>query len=121
MRPSTLVVIFLIMMNASTGLAVASGFANDAGVQPEACGFDALDDLENSVQQVTANNGLGSTLFGVFAAISSSFKSIWQTATAAPSMMQCIGVPAYITTFVFAPLYLITAVDFAYAMSGRRL
>lgn len=121
MRASTLIVIFLIFINSATGLAIESGFAADAGIQPQACGFDELDKLENTVDDITASNGLGNTLFGVFTAIGQVFETVWGVATAAPTMVQCMGAPDYITAFAFAPLYLITAADVAYALSGRRL
>lgn len=120
MRYSTRLVVFLFFLNAAAGLLVASGWAGDAGIQPQPGGDTAIEQANSSAAAVQASGGLGQTLYGLFISVSGTFRSIIGAVTAGPVMLANLGVPGWLVGFVFAPMYLFIGIDMMFMLTGRR-
>jgi hypothetical protein len=120
MRFSTRIVIFLLFLNAGAGLMVQSGVAADWGVDPNPGGDAELEKANATAAEIDPSGGLGDTLFGLYNSIAGTFQTVLETATAGPTMLNNLGVPGYLTAFLFAPLYLIVGIDVVYLLTQRR-
>lgn len=121
MRPTTVILIVVIFTNAGAGAFVASGAAADWGVQPNPGGDQAVEQANSTASNLDASGGFGSTLFGLFVSVGGWFNELSNAIFAAPTMAANLGVPAWLNTFIFAPLYILATIDIAYILTGRRL
>lgn len=121
MRVTTVVLIFLLFLNLSSAAFVNSGAAEDMGIEPSAGGDDAVEKANSTASQLEPSGGFGATLFGLFVSVGQWFDTLVSTVFAAPHMFQNLGVPAWITNFVFGPMYIVATIDIAYILIGRRL
>lgn len=118
MRSVNLVII-LFLLNASAGLMVASGYAEDIGISLTPGADEELNTAEDTAQNVSAGSSIGQTLFGLLAAAAKTANTIFTVIFIAPIMFQNLGVPTWITTFVFAPMYIIVGIDILQILTGR--
>jgi hypothetical protein len=114
------IAVALILLNAGAGFLIASGVAEDWGVQPDPGGDERITDIEQESQDLETAGGT-ETLIGLYNAVAGSFSTLISIVFAAPTMLTNIGVPGFITAFLFAPLYLLVAADTIYVLSGRVL
>lgn len=119
MRPSLLIILFLIMLSASANVLVSSGVAGDMGIAPDPGGEEEVDSTINQTNEVQASNGLGSTLFGMYSSIAGIFEGMVSLVFAGPIMLYNIGIPRWILDFVFSGAAIITAADIIYLLTGR--
>lgn len=120
-RTSVNIAVALILINGAAGFFIGSGIAADWGIQPSVGGDDSIGEAESTAKNIEASSGTGSTLLGLYQAVTSSFSSLIQIVFAGPTMLNNLGVPAFITAFIFGPLYLIVGADLIYVISGRVL
>ena len=120
MRYSTRIVIFLIFLNAAAGVMVSSGVAADWGVSPTPGGDEAIQEANETASSIQGSGGFGETLFGAFAGAANAFGDIFGLATAGPTMISNLGVPGWLTGFLFGPLYLLVGIDLVYILTQRR-
>lgn len=121
MRITTLVLVFLVFLNGSAGVFVQSGAAADWGVAPNPGGDQAIEEANSTSQDLQSSGGFGDTLFGLFVSVANWFSNLIGAIFAAPSMFVNLGMPAYLATFIFGPLYILATADIAYILTGRRL
>lgn len=119
MRISMKVTVFLVLLNASAGVVTGMGVAGDMGVDPNVGGGAEVEQANQTAGEVQSGDGFGDTLFSVFASVGGLFGTIFGLVFAGPAMLQNLGIPTPIVTFLFAPMYLIVAADIAYILSGR--
>lgn len=119
MRYSTRVLIFLVFLNAGATAFSASGVAADWGIEPDPGGDASIESANQTASGFEPSGGFGETLFGLYASITGTFQDVIGVATAGPSMIGNLGVPGWVTTFVFAPLYLLVAFDLVYLLTIR--
>lgn len=120
-RPTVNIAILLILVNSGATFFMATGVAADWGISPEVGGDSEVDEIEQTANNVESNSGTGSTLLGLYDAVTGAFSSLIQIVFAGPTMLQNLGVPSEITAFFFAPLYLLVGADIIYVLSGRVL
>lgn len=120
MRYSTRIVIFLLFLNAAAGAFVASGTAADWGISPTPGGDEALQTANETATSIQGSGGFGETLFGAFAGAANTFSAIFSVVFAGPLMIANLGVPAWLTGFVFAPAYILVGIDLVYILTQRR-
>lgn len=113
------IVVILFLLNASAGLLVASGFAGDIGIDIDPGADDEIDAAESPAQNVSTGSSISQTLFGSLAAGAKTARSIFTVIFIAPIMFQNLGVPTWVTTFVFAPMYILVGVDILQILTGR--
>lgn len=119
MRASTKVLIFLIFLNSAAGVVGASGLGNDMGISPNPGNPEAVQQANETANSTSASSGFGSTLFGVYSAITQTYESFVNALFAGPIMFKSLGAPGWLVDFVFAPAYIVAAADIIYAISGR--
>jgi len=113
------IAVILFLLNASAGLMVASGFAEDVGVDLDPGADDELEAVNSSSQNVSTGSSIGQTLFGTIAEAAKTAQTIFSIIFIAPIMFQNLGVPSFITAFVFAPMYIYVSVDILNVLTGR--
>lgn len=122
MRPSILILMFLILMNATVGLLGAAGVYDAAGVQPSIQTDGALQESEKNLEDVspeTGSGGVPGSFVGAVTGLATSVVPVIRSVLAAPLMFRSLGVPDIIVAFVFSPLYLIVGVDVINFITGR--
>lgn len=119
MRPSIQIVIFLVLLNASAGLITASGLGAALDVNPEIGGDEAVGDAQQEAEQVEPSQGRLDTLFSLFTSTAGTMASIFKLIFYGPVMLQNLGVPAFITTFVFGAAGIVVAADVIHYLAGR--
>lgn len=119
MRISTKVLVFMIFLNASATVVQASGLAADMEISPKPGETDKLENAQNASESVDATSGFGSTLFGIYAEGGTIAQAFVGALAGGPIMLAGLGIPSWLLTFVFAPAYVISAIDIYYALSGR--
>lgn len=112
-------VIILFMLNAGAVLMEDTGLAADMGVAPEPGGEDEIDAANSSAISIRAEGGIDETLFSAFTAVADTFNTVFAVLFAGPRMLNNLGVPDPITTFIFAPMYLIVGIAVADIITGR--
>jgi len=115
------VVILLMFMNATPALMVQSGVAEDMGIQPSVGGDTRIDQANENISDVSASGGLAPTLFQLFKSVTDPVQAVVNVVFAGPSMLMALGLPAWLVTFMFAPMYLITGGTIVYVLAGRVL
>ena len=120
MRISTNIVLFLVLMNATSGFLVATGVANDLGIAPLAGGSEQVESVNGAAKDVSPGGGAGGTLFGLFVSAAGTIKDILVMATVGgPLILANAGLPAALVGLLFAPMYVIVGADLLYAYTGR--
>lgn len=122
-RASVTVVIFLVCLNASAGAIAASGVGESLGIDYSVGANEDLDETEESAEGLSPDTS-GDGDFSLISAALDVFgvaQSVFSLATAGPQMLANIGVPAWLTGVLFAPMYLLVFADLAYIVSGRLL
>ncbi len=121
-RITSTLLIFLILTNGAVTVMEGSGLSDDLGVEL-APGVDkAVDDVvKNAEDGFTASEGLGDTLFSLFAAAMGTFKILIEGVFSMPQMFLNLGFPGWIVWPLFAPVYVISTLEFIYAATGRVL
>jgi hypothetical protein len=119
-RATIWIVIFLVTLNSASVAIAESGAADDWGIDPQT-GVnegdeprDAADDLNPQTQ---AADGLVGVVIGVFGSLQSVVDFVFR----APTMFGNLGVPSFVVSVAFAPLYLLVFADLAYLLTGRLL
>lgn len=121
MRPSTRIVIFLVFFNLAASMVMASGLGAAWGVAPNPGGDDEIDAANAEAEQVEPSGGFGETLFMMYNSIADTFNAIVRVVFAGPTMLTNVGIPAWFTTFLFGPMYILVGLDIMYALTGREL
>lgn len=120
MRISTNIVLFLIIMNATSGFLVATGVANDLGIAPLTGGGEQVESVNDAAEDPNPGGGGGGTLFGLFVSAAEVVKNVFVMATVGgPLMLLNAGMPPALVTFLFAPMYAIVGADTIYVYTGR--
>lgn len=122
MRKSISIVIFLLLMNATSGFLVASGVAEDLNINAQTGAGEQVEYVNDAAQDPNPGGGAGATLFGLFVSAATIVKDITVMATiGGPLMLKNAGMPSWLVGFIFTPIYLIVGVDTLYVYTGRSL
>lgn len=119
MRPSIQIVTFLILLNLAAGMITASGLGAALSVNPEVGADDQVAAANDNASQVEPSQGLRDTLFSLYSSTAGTMTAIFRLIFYGPVMLQNLGVPAFITTFVFGGASVIVAADVIHYLTGR--
>jgi hypothetical protein len=119
MRKTTKLVVFLVMLHAAAAFLAASGVAADMGAMPDPGGGEKVDTATSEAESVKAEGGIADTLFALYTSVTSSIMGVLRAAFALEIMLTNLGIPAYVTAFVAAPIPIIVGMDVVYALTGR--
>lgn len=115
------VVIFLLFLNAVPSLLLASGVAEDMGIDPSISGGDAIGEANSELRNIEPSGGFAGTLFQLYTSVTGPIKILLEVVVGGPLMFISLGVPGWLVDFVFAPQYVVVGGAIIYSLSGRRL
>lgn len=113
--------LFLILFNAGPAALMASGVAADWGIEPAVSGDETIDQANEDLRNIEASGGFGDTLFGLYTTVTEPVRGLLNIVLAGPTMLQSVGVPTWLTAFMFAPAYMIVGGAIVYVLAGRLL
>lgn len=119
MRPTIQIVIFLVLLNLAAGLITASGLGAALAINPEVGGNDAVSDTQDEASSVEPSQGRLDTLFSLFTSTADTMNSIFKLVFYGPAMLANIGIPSFITTFIFGAAGIVVAADVIHYLAGR--
>jgi len=119
LRKTPTIVVFFVFFSAAAGLMEATGLTSAMGVQSPTGATDALDDSVMAIEQVSAADSVGDTLFGSFVAGARAIEALARGVFAGPLLLTGVGVPAPFVVFLFAPAAIIVAMDAIHYLTGR--
>lgn len=121
-RMSSAVLIFLLLLNGSAGILVASGLAADMQINPSPGMSEEMDNVVDSARSgFSPNAGIGDTLIAMFIAAISLVSVIVKGVFLAPEMFLNLGFPAWFVLPIFAPMYVVVVYDIIYVGTGRSM
>lgn len=118
-RPTIQIVMFLMLLNAAAAAITASGVGAALDMNPDVAHDQAVDDVQDESESVNPSQGRTDTLFSMFTSTASTIASIGSIVFYGPLMLRNLGIPQFITTFLFVGSSVIVAVDVIHALSGR--
>jgi hypothetical protein len=122
MRKTTVLAVFLVMLNASAGFITASGIGAALDINPSPGGGQTIEQANQSVGGTNFNSG-GSdfpTLIKAFISAAGAFVEVIKIVTiGGPLMLANLGWPNWLIGFLFAPWYLVSGLDLLYIVTGR--
>lgn len=119
MRPTIQIVIFLVLLNLAAGLITASGLGAALAINPEVGGDQAVESSQENASQVEPSQGRLDTLFSLFTSTAGTMNDIFKLVFYGPVMLSNIGIPAFITNFLFGAAGIVVAVDVIHYLAGR--
>jgi len=119
MRPSVQVVLFLILLNGAAGVITASGLGAAMDINPEPGGDGRVEEINSTTSQVSPEGGARDTLFTLYQSVTAPIASVFQFIFYGPIMLTNLGVPSWITGFLFGGASLLVAVDIIHFLTGR--
>jgi hypothetical protein len=109
----------MMMANAAAAFLAAAGSGTVWGIETETGLASTAEAVDSSAQSIGSGPvGLVDAVAGVTIAAITALNEILSIAFAAPTLFTNLGVPGFITGFVFAPLYVMVAIDIIAILRG---
>jgi len=119
-RISSQVLIVLILLNGAVGIADAAGLSQDLGTQFDTGVSESLDKaIDQAKTGFSPDSGAGETLFSLFVGAFFFVQGMFEAVFSAPTLFMNLGFPEWFVIPIFAPMYVIAALDFVYVAAGR--
>jgi len=115
------VTVLLMFLNGAPNLLIASGVAEDLGIDPSVQGGEDIAAANDAMSNIQASGGLGQTLFQLYTSVTGPVQSVLGILFGGWIMLSSIGIPSWLTTFLFVPQYLIMGGTTIYVLAGRVL
>lgn len=115
------IVVFMIFLNAVPGVLMASGVAQDMGIDPAISGGENIQNANQAMKGVQVSGGFASTLFALYTSVTGPIKTLLSVLMGGEIMFLTLGVPSWLVTFLFAPKYIIFGGALIYVLAGRML
>jgi len=116
------VTIMMLVLHASLLFLAAAGAGEVYGVEMQSGVSQAIAAANDAAAEIGSGPvGIIEAVAGVTLAAVQLISSVAQIAFAGPQLFNNLGVPAFITTFFWAPLYVMVAIDFVSIMRGFRV
>jgi hypothetical protein len=113
------VTIMTLALNAAVAFLASAGAADAWGVNMNTGLSDTVSQVQNSAQSISSGPvGLIEAATGMAVAAISLITDLLEIAFAAPTLLNNIGAPPFITAFFFAPLYIVVAIDMVAILRG---
>lgn len=113
--------IIFMLLSAVPNLVVASGLAEDWGVDPALSGSGDVSEANDALADVQPTGGFASTLFQLYSSVTGPVRVVMDLLIGGEMLFISMGIPNWVTTFVFLPKYLIAGGTIIYVLAGRRL
>lgn len=118
-RPTIQIVICLLLLNLSAGLITGSGLGAALDINPEVIDDGAANNTLDNASQVEPSQGRLDTLFSLFTSTAGTMKDIFTLVFYGPMMLRSIGIPKFMTDFLFGAAAIIVAADVIHYLTGR--
>jgi hypothetical protein len=113
------VTIMMLALNASIAFLGAAGAGTVWGIDMETGISDTVEQVQESAEEIGSGPvGLIEAVTGMGIAAISLVVNLVEIAFAGPRLFNNLGVPGFITTFVWSPLYLVVAIDIVAIFRG---
>lgn len=113
------VTIITLALNGAVNFLAAAGSAEVWGISYELGVGETIESAQQAAQEVGSGpSGFFDAAVGMTIAAISLFADLLQIPFAAPTMLLNVGVPAFIVTFLFVPLYVVVAIDIIAILRG---
>ena len=112
------ITIIMMVANAAGAFLIAAGAPAVWGMSPETGIEGTTDAVNESASEITTERGGSGDLFGIVSGAISTARQIAQLPFAAPLLLLNLGVPEFIVSFIFAPLYVVVSLDMISLMRG---
>lgn len=96
-RPSTVIVVFMVSMNAFAGIMMAQGIDSMLGLDTTVGEDSEFDQAADDADTVNTGSSLGDTLFGMYNTLANGVGAIYDVIYPGLRMMERAGVPGYLT------------------------
>jgi len=120
-RVTTTILIVMILTNGGVTVMEGSGLSDDLGVTLSPGIDKTLEEINQDTEKFRTSEGLGDTLFALFASAGGIGEIVISGAFAAPGMLINLGFPGYIVAPLFAPMYLLGSLELVSIFTGRRM
>lgn len=120
-RITTTIVIVMVLTNGGVTAMEGSGLTEDLGVTLAPGVNETVDNLTDNLRKFQTSEGLGDTLFALFASAGAVAELLVEGAFAVPGMLLNLGFPSYVVGPLFAPMYVLGSLEVVSIFTGRRL
>lgn len=110
--------ILIIMANAATGFLVAAGVVDVYGIEPESGVDQEVNETNENAKEIEDDQSVIESVVGTAITAVNSLQNLLAVPFAAPILALNLGVPSFIVSFVFAPLYIAAAIDVLSVIRG---
>lgn len=117
-RATVQIVIGLMLLTAASNAIMFSGVGAALDIQPSTGAEGQVAETQEDASQIEPSQGNTDTLFSLYTSVTSTMNQVFQIVFAAPLMFINLGVPTWLTGFIFTPLVVIVAVDVANMVFG---
>lgn len=111
MRPFVGIVLFLVFFNGGHVMFQEAGVYETLEIEPHVGDTDHLDEASNEAGEVDAGSGVGSTLFGMYNALSRTLEAIFNAVYPGAAMLKNIGWPDWLVNYLFSGMTIIGGID----------
>lgn len=115
------ITIFVVLSNAAAGFLIAAGAPQVYGIEPEPGVDQEVERANESASSIEDNLGIVESLVGLTITVVNTITDIFSALFAAPTLLLNLGVPRFIVTFVFAPLYIAAGIDVLGIIKGMNI
>lgn len=112
-RATTQIVIGLMLLTAASNAIMFSGVGAALDIAPSTGAEDRVEQTQDDASGFEPSQGNSDTLFSLYTSVTTVITSIYQIVFAAPLMFINLGVPTWLTGFIFTPLVVIVVTDIA--------
>jgi len=113
------VTIAMVALNAAIAFLAAAGAASAWGVQMQTGIGDTVEQVNDAAEEIGSGPvGLIEAVSGLGIAAITLIVDLVEIAFAGPRLLENMGTPSFITGFVFAPLYVVVAIDIVAILRG---
>lgn len=115
------IIVFMIFLNAVSNVALASGIADDMGLNPGISGGEDIDRANERMQNIQPSGGFAGTLFQLYTSVTGPVRVVLEVLFGAELMLTGIGVPTWVVDFVLAPKFMAGGGTIIYMLTQRDL
>jgi len=109
----------MVVLNAAIAFLGAAGAAQAWGVQQETGISDTVSQVQSAAEDIGSGPvGPIEAVSGMGIAAISLIVNLTEIAFAGPRLFNNLGVPEFVTGFIFAPLYIVVAIDIVAILRG---
>lgn len=121
MAQATKIMIAMVCVAAAAAVMQASGLNHETGLNPDPGIEQDVNQSESELRDYSASRNSGETSFvsGVVSGVGETM-SVYKIMFALPTMLQNLGLPAWLAAFFSAPAYFMFGLYTIYLITGRR-